>query len=91
MATFFRGLKLLSRVTNYLFEEFFFKSKRVRQKAWEHTRYTSDRVDRRLAREPEHPDLWTKILEKHEDEGGLSIDEHYSNASLCEHTSAERF
>lgn len=40
------------------------------------------RVDRRLDRKPERTDLWTKILEKSQGPGGLSVDEHHSIASL---------
>ena len=82
VATLFRGITWYSGVGTYLLRNFIFKSKTVRQKQWEHWRYSSDRVDRRLKREPEHPDLWTKILERGEKDGGLTLDEHHSNASV---------
>lgn len=81
-ATFFRGMKDVNEVFRYVIDQFVFKSKIARQKAWEHVRYTSDRVDRRLAREPEHEDLWSKILKKDESDGGLSLGEHVSEDSL---------
>ena len=77
MATYFRAIQQLSCASRWLIQEVVFKSKAVRAKAWEHWRYTADRVDRRLKREPEHPDLWTKVLEKDNEEGGgLSEGEH---------------
>ena len=81
-ATFFRGFGSYSRFNRLLLEQLVFKTKKVRKMGWEHWRYTTDRVDRRLKREPEHPDLWSKILEKDESGGGLTKDEHDSNASL---------
>ena len=71
-ATFFRGFRSHNQVNKYILDEFVFKSKAVRAKAWEHWSYTTDRVDRRLAREPEHADLWSKILSKDEEDGGLT-------------------
>lgn len=81
-ATFFRGLRVHNPVTRYVIDNIIFKTKKVRKLAWEHTRYTNDRVHRRLAREPEHEDLWSKILAKDDQEGGLTTGEHESNASL---------
>ena len=82
ISTYFRGLRYYNKFTQYVLEEWVFKSKQARQKAHEHDKYTRDRVDRRLKREPEHADLWSKILEKGEEDGGLSLGEHQSNASL---------
>lgn len=84
VGTFFRVVRWTSRSGAWFIDNFIFKSETARKKQFEHQRYTDDRIDRRLKREPEHPDLWTKILEKGEDasEGGLSIGEHHSNASL---------
>lgn len=81
-ATFFRGFRSHNEVNRYILDEFVFKSKAVRAKAWEHWKYTTDRVDRRLARDPEHEDLWSKILAKDEEDGGLTREEHYSNVRL---------
>lgn len=80
-ATFFRGVKAYSALTNYLVEEVLFKTDKVRQKQAEHWNYSKQRVDRRLARTPDRPDLWTKILEKSEGPGGLSLGEHHSVAA----------
>lgn len=80
--TFLRGIQQIGPTFKYIMEELLFKSKTVRQKQWEHWNYTTERVHRRLAREPEHEDLWSKILKKEKDEGGLKEGEHESNASL---------
>lgn len=81
-ATFFRGIRIHDRASKYILDEFVFKSKKVRKLAWEHQRYTTERVHRRLSREPEHEDLWSKILAKDVEDGGLTMGEHESNASL---------
>ena len=76
IGTFFRGFRSHNRLNKYILDEWVFTSKAVRAKAWDHWKYTTDRVDRRLDREPDHPDLWTKILAKDEEEGGLNREEH---------------
>ena len=81
-ATFFRGFRMHNKVFRFAIDELFFKSKFVREKAWEHWSYTTERLDRRLAREPEHEDLWSKILAKEGKDGGMTKGEHESNASL---------
>lgn len=84
VGTMFRVVRWTSNSGAWFIDNFIFKTEAARKKQFEHQKYTDDRIDRRLKREPEHPDLWTKILEKGEDasEGGLSIGEHRSNASL---------
>lgn len=77
-----RGLKMYSNLTNWLIEEFLFKSELVRAKQLEHWNYSKERVDRRLAKTPDRPDLWTKILEKGSGPDGLSLGEHHTNGSL---------
>jgi len=79
-----RSMRILSGFTDYLIKDWLFKMKSVRAKQWEHWNYSKDRVDRRLARTPDRPDLWTKILEKGapDDVNGLSLGEHHSTASL---------
>lgn len=63
-----------------------------------HWSYTNERVDRRLAKIPDRPDLWSRILEKSglrtggidstildvetKPDAGLTLLEHYSNAAL---------
>ena len=81
-STLFRGLRTYNRLFMYVIDEWIFKSEKVRDKAWEHWSYTTERVDRRLKREPEHEDLWSKILEKEDTDGGMTRAEHESNASL---------
>ena len=79
---YFRALKSFSW-GKYIVEEWISKQPAMRKKVAEHSAYTRVRVDRRLARNPEHPDLWTKVLEKEDVEGeGLSRDEHDSNAEF---------
>ena len=81
-ATFFRGVKMYSKLTDYLVEEVLFKTETARKKQIEHWNYSKDRVDKRLAKKTDRPDLWTKILEKSEGPDGLSLEEHHSIASL---------
>ena len=77
-----RCLKLYSPVTRYIVEKTLSSSPNLRKKAHEHWRYTSDRVERRLQRTPERPDLWTRILFKGDEKGGLlTLDEHKTNAA----------
>jgi len=79
-----KSFKMLGSLPRYIIEQVLFKSKIVRAKQLEHWNYSKDRVDRRLARTPDRPDLWTKILEKGapNDAEGLSLDEHHSIASV---------
>jgi cytochrome P450 len=79
-----RAFRWLSKLTNYLVGEILMKSNKVRAKQVEHWNYSKDRVDRRLAMQPDRPDLWTKILEKGapNDPTGLSLGEHHSLAAL---------
>ena len=81
-ATLFRGLRAHDAVTKYLIENVVMKSKAVQRMRWQHWNYSAERVDRRLQREPEHPDLWSIILAKKEEHGGLSVEEMHSNAGL---------
>ena len=54
----------------------------VKKLQWGHFKYTTERVDRRLAHTPDRPDLWSRILEKSKGPEGVSLQEHYSIASL---------
>ncbi|KAK5108380.1 hypothetical protein LTR62_008336 [Meristemomyces frigidus] len=83
-ATFVRGIKIYNAFTEYMVSEFLGKSKYARDKGAAHFGYCIERVNRRLEREPDRPDLWSRILEKSPlgSEGGLSLDEHHSIASL---------
>ena len=60
-ATFLRAFKTFGKLQTYVIEEIIFKSAKVQKKQREHWNYSTERVDRRLKREPEHPDLWSKV------------------------------
>ena len=47
----------------------------------EHFNYATQRVDRRLAKTPDRPDLWTDVLKRKEKEG-MTLEEMYSNSSI---------
>ena len=82
IATFFRGISNYSPFFKYILDEFIFKSKKARAKAHEHSQYSSERVDRRMAREPDHEDLWSKILKKDEEDGGLTREEQVTSLHI---------
>lgn len=82
VATILRSLRQWRPSTRYLVDEVLAKTEGARKQMREHQEYTNERVNRRLQRTPELPDLWTRILAKQDSEGGLSMDEQYSNASL---------
>jgi cytochrome P450 len=50
----------------------------IQVKAWEHFNYAAERVDRRLAKPSDRPDLWGKIIAN----GGLTRGEQHSTASV---------
>ena len=81
-ATCIRAFKAWNPTAKWLVEKTVSKIPKVRGMQVGHFRYTSDRVDRRLAATPERPDLWSRILEKSKGPEGLSLQEHYSIASL---------
>ncbi|GAB7348489.1 hypothetical protein MBLNU459_g6895t2 [Dothideomycetes sp. NU459] len=56
----------------------------IRKKQIEHYKYSSDRVDKRLANKPSHPDFWTQILShtNDNDEPKLTLGEMHSNSSV---------
>ena len=79
-----KSVKMLGSLPRYIIDQYVFKSDIVRAKQLEHWNYSKERVDRRLARNPDRPDLWTKILEKGapNDAEGLSLGEHHSIAAV---------
>jgi len=79
-----KSFKMLGSLPTYIIDQILFKSEVVRAKQLEHWNYSRERVDRRLARTPDRPDLWTKILETGapNDKEGLSLGEHHSIASV---------
>ncbi|USW55658.1 Putative cytochrome P450 [Septoria linicola] len=62
----------------FLIKQIILRIPSVQAKFWEQFNYAAERVDRRLERQPERPDLWSKVIGN----PTLSLDEHYSNASL---------
>ncbi|WPH03317.1 cytochrome P450 [Acrodontium crateriforme] len=81
-AALLREFKLFSPVTEWITENILMKTKTIRKMKYEHWRYSTERLDRRLKQTPEHPDLWTTILEKSKGGDGLSTGEHQANAAL---------
>lgn len=77
-----RSVKLFSNITKRIVEEVLFRVPSMRQKQMRHWKYTTDRVDKRLASTPDRPDLFTRILEKSHGPDGLSRQELYSISSL---------
>ncbi|CAK4032813.1 Isotrichodermin C-15 hydroxylase [Lecanosticta acicola] len=77
-----RAIKFTSKFLSWAIDSFIMDSPTVRAKQARHWNYSKERVDRRLKRTPEQPDLWSKILEKSQGPGGLTVDELHSNASL---------
>lgn len=78
--TFWRCVMQYSAVTNWLVGKLLFNSKQVRLKQWENFEYCQSRMDRRLACEPTHSDLWSRILTKSDGAERLTRDEFHSNA-----------
>lgn len=54
----------------------------IRKKQVSHFKYSADRVDRRLASTPSSPDLWSFVLKKAGQEGGMSLSEMHSNSAM---------
>jgi len=78
--TFWRCVMQYSAITSWLVGKLLFNSKQVRVKQWENFEYCQSRMDKRLAREPAHSDLWSRILSKSDSAESLSRDEYHSNA-----------
>lgn len=55
----------------------------TRAKGIQHVKYGKERVDKRMARETERPDIWTFVMKNQEAEGAsLTTTELHSNGSL---------
>ncbi|KAI5246434.1 benzoate 4-monooxygenase cytochrome P450 [Aureobasidium subglaciale] len=59
----------------------------ARKKQREHAKFSTERVDRRLARDPGRPDLWTEVLKRSDvkagdAKSGMSLGEMYANAAI---------
>ncbi|KAI4753317.1 cytochrome P450 [Aureobasidium sp. EXF-3400] len=57
-------------------------SNAIRKKQVNHFKYSADRVDKRLATTPSSPDLWSFVLKKAGQEGGMSLSEMHSNSAM---------
>jgi cytochrome P450 len=54
----------------------------IRQKRKMHLAFTTERIENRMARKTERPDIWTFVTRHSEEEGGLKPTELHSNGSL---------
>ncbi|KAK5946777.1 hypothetical protein PMZ80_000920 [Knufia obscura] len=81
-----RAIRMLGIISRSALEKIRSYVPSLRKKSMQHLKYITDRIDRRLAKTPDRPDLWSRILEKGGDprstDAGLSLQEHYSIASL---------
>ncbi|KAK4957698.1 hypothetical protein LTR10_005665 [Elasticomyces elasticus] len=80
--TFFRAALGYSTWTQKALEYWLQNSKFARRMEAEHWNYCKERVDRRLKKTPDRPDIWSKVLEMSQGTEALSLNEHHSNASL---------
>jgi len=55
--------------------------KSMKEQRLRHFRYSSERVDRRLAAPTDQPDIWTLVM-RYKEDGGLTRDQMHSNAVL---------
>lgn len=69
-------LPLFTTMMKYL------QPKSLAEKRRAHFDFSSAQVNERLSRELDRPDIWNLVLNKKEEEGGLSLDEMHSNAAL---------
>ncbi|KAK5167475.1 uncharacterized protein LTR77_007174 [Saxophila tyrrhenica] len=76
-----RGLRLLGPTPRLLIDRILMRLPAVRRLDKEHWEYSTARVRKRLQREPDHPDLWSHILQK-SDISGTSLERNFSNASV---------
>nr|POF12679.1 cytochrome p450 monooxygenase hmp1 [Quercus suber]POF12682.1 cytochrome p450 monooxygenase hmp1 [Quercus suber] len=80
-ATVMRGVREISGFMDWVVR-ILLSSKWVRRMEKEHWDYSTNRVNRRLKRTPERPDLWSRVIEHSEGADGLSLGEHHSIASV---------
>lgn len=80
--TILRCIKQYSEFTKALIETAIPMIPSLRAKQLQHWKYTTERVDRRLTKTPDQPDLWSRIIEKSQGPDGLSLAEQHSNAAL---------
>jgi len=82
MGTRMRSIFMLHPALHWFGTNVLMSSPTVAAKRLEHKQYSSDRVDRRLKRTPDRPDLWSKIMERSKGPDALALEEHYVTASL---------
>lgn len=80
--TAFRCFRMYSGFTRAILENLLPMIPALRAKQVQHSSYTNERVDRRLAKVPDQPDLWSRIIDKNQGPEGLSLAEQHSNAAL---------
>lgn len=78
----FRALKCIGQPFRYIVDDVLLRSPKAREASYRHLKYSSDRVDKRLAYTPARPDLWTKILEKSKGPEAFNLAEHHTTAML---------
>ncbi|CAI0644164.1 unnamed protein product [Colletotrichum noveboracense] len=81
-ATFLLGVKTHSRVARMMADAFLKYNPTVQRKQLENWMYCAERVERRLKRTPEHPDLWSRILGMEKESESLTMEEQYANGFL---------
>ncbi|KAE9580330.1 Cytochrome P450 monooxygenase rdc4 [Colletotrichum fructicola] len=81
-ATFLLGVKTHSRAARLLADAFLKYNPAVQRKQIENWMYCAERVERRLKREPKHPDLWSRILGMEKESESLTMEEQYANGFL---------
>ncbi|EQB48387.1 cytochrome P450 [Colletotrichum gloeosporioides Cg-14] len=81
-ATFLLGVKTHSRVARLMADAFLKYNPTVQRKQLENWMYCAERVERRLKRTPEHPDLWSRILGMEKESECLTMEEQYANGFL---------
>jgi cytochrome P450 len=69
------ALPVVSSLVNLLLGRFILRARQA------HFKYSTDRVDRRLASQTTRPDIWTQVL-RQEGDRALSLGEMHSNADL---------
>lgn len=74
-----RAVRLIPGMTTLLN---IFLTNAIRKKQVSHFKYSADRVDRRLETTPSKPDLWSFVLKKAGQEGGMSLSEMHSNSAM---------
>jgi len=75
MLTVITALPVVSSLVHLLLGGFILRARQ------DHFKYSTDRVDRRLAKKTTRPDIWTQVL-RQEGDRALSVGEMHSNADL---------